>query len=47
MLYYLDEKLIGVEALDITKTTMESCYFFYNTDYDFLNLGVVSANMSI
>jgi len=41
--YRLDNKLIAVSVLDIVPSGISSVYFFYDSDYDFLSLGVYSA----
>ncbi|KAL9654592.1 hypothetical protein ABK040_006655 [Willaertia magna] len=40
--YRLDGKLIAVSVLDILPTGVSSVYFFYDTDYNDLSLGVYS-----
>ena len=41
--YYLDGRLIMVGVVDIFPNCLSSKYLYYDTDYDFLTLGVVSA----
>lgn len=41
--YILDGKLIMVGVLDVLPSCLSSKYMFYDPDYDFLNLGVLSA----
>ena len=41
--YYLDGHLIMVGVVDILTNCISSKYLYYDTDYDYLNLGVVSA----
>ena len=39
----LDGKLIAVGVLDLLSNSISSVYFYYDTDYDHLNLGTYSA----
>lgn len=41
--YRIDGKLVGVSVLDILPKSLSSVYFFYDTEYDFLQLGKYSA----
>lgn len=41
--YYMDGHLIMVGVIDILPNCLSSKYLYYDTDYDFLSLGVVSA----
>lgn len=41
--FFLDGKLIAVGVLDILPYCISSVYFYYDTDYSFLSLGVYSA----
>lgn len=41
--YKLDGKIVGVSVLDILPKCISSVYFFYDTDYEFLQLGKYSA----
>jgi len=41
--YKLDGKLIAVGVVDLLPKCLSSVYFFYDTKYEFLDLGVVSA----
>lgn len=41
--YYMDGRLIMVGVVDILHKCLSSKYLYYDTDYDFLSLGVVSA----
>ena len=43
MYHRIDGKLIAVGVLDYLPTMLSSVYFFYDTNYKFLNLGVVGA----
>lgn len=43
MHHRIDGKLVGVGVLDILPSGVSSVYFFYDTDYEFLKLGTVSA----
>ena len=41
--YYLDGRLIMVGVIDILPNCLSSKYLYYDTDFEFLTLGVVSA----
>lgn len=41
MYHRLDGKLVAVGALDLLHNYVVSCYYIYDPDYKFLNLGVV------
>ena len=43
MQYWLNDKLIGVNVIDILPNCVSSVYFFYDPDYSFLNLGTYSS----
>lgn len=43
MLYRIDGKLIAVGVLDVLPESISSVYFFYDPEYEFLNLGTYSA----
>mgnify|MGYP000912354872 CR=1 FL=1 len=43
LLHRLDGKLVGCSVLTIANKYLESGYFMYDTDYKFLNLGVMGA----
>ncbi len=45
--YRLNGKLIGVGVLDILDKCVSSVYFFYDPEYQFLNLGTYSALLEI
>jgi len=45
--YYLDDKLIAVGVIDILQKCVSSVYFFYDTDYSHLSLGVFSSLQEI
>lgn len=42
VLYYVDEKLVGVDLIDIIEDGISSIYFFYDPDYARLSLGTFS-----
>ncbi len=42
VLYYLDEKLIGVDLIDILEDGISSIYFYYDPDYSSYSLGRLS-----
>lgn len=41
--YKIDGKVVGVSVLDILPKCLSSVYFFYDTDYEFLQFGKYSA----
>ncbi|KPM09231.1 arginyl-tRNA-protein transferase 1-like protein [Sarcoptes scabiei] len=41
--YYIDDRLIAVGVLDLLPECLSSVYFFYDPEFEFLNLGVYSA----
>lgn len=43
MQYWLNNKLIGVNVIDILPNCLSSVYFFYDPDYSSLNLGTYSS----
>lgn len=43
MYHRLDGKLVAVGLIDILENMLISDYFIYDTDYKFLNLGVIGA----
>ena len=43
MQYWLNEKLIAINVIDILPNCVSSVYFFYDPDYSFLNLGTYSS----
>mmetsp|Transcript_118557 Transcript_118557/g.165220 ORF Transcript_118557/g.165220 Transcript_118557/m.165220 type:complete len:83 (+) Transcript_118557:919-1167(+) len=43
MYHKIDNKLVAVGVLTMTKTIINSDYFFYDPDYSFLHLGIVGA----
>lgn len=43
MYHRIDGKLVAFGVIDLTKKYLDSCYFVYDPDYKFLNLGVVGA----
>ena len=42
ILYYDDDKLIGIDLVDILESGVSSIYFYYDTDYMHLSLGKLS-----
>ncbi len=42
VLYIVDDKLVGVDLIDILDDGISSIYFFYDPDYDKLSLGTFS-----
>ena len=42
VLYYRDDKLIGVDLIDIVEDGISSIYFFYDPDYAYYSLGTFS-----
>ena len=42
VLYYLDDKLIGVDLIDILEDGISSIYFYYHPSYSYLSLGKLS-----
>lgn len=42
VLYYLDDKLIGVDLIDILEDGISSIYFYYDPDYSSYSLGRLS-----
>ncbi|MFA5455786.1 MAG: arginyltransferase [Sulfurimonas sp.] len=42
VLYYLEEKLIGVDLIDILEDGVSSIYFYYDPDYEQYSLGKLS-----
>lgn len=42
VLYYLDEKLIGVDLIDVLEDGVSSIYFYYDPDYEQYSLGKLS-----
>ena len=47
MLYFVDNKLVGVDLLDIVDDGVSSIYFFYDPDYSYLSLGNFSILIQI
>eukprot|EP01015_Nassula_variabilis_P031418 TRINITY_DN7097_c0_g1_i2.p1 TRINITY_DN7097_c0_g1~~TRINITY_DN7097_c0_g1_i2.p1 ORF type:complete len:160 (+),score=13.47 TRINITY_DN7097_c0_g1_i2:64-543(+) len=41
--WYLDGKLIAIAVVDILPECLSSVYYFYDPDYKFLNLGILSS----
>jgi len=42
VLYYIDNKLVGVDLIDITNDGISSIYFYYDPDYERNSLGIYS-----
>jgi arginine-tRNA-protein transferase len=42
VLYIVDDKLVGVDLIDVLDDGISSIYFFYDPDYDRLSLGTFS-----
>ncbi len=42
VLYYIDDKLVAVDLIDITYDGISAIYFFYDPDYAWYSLGVYS-----
>ncbi len=47
VLYFRDDKLVGVDLIDIGEDGISSVYFYYDPDYAKLSLGVYSLLMQI
>ncbi len=47
VLYFIDEKLVGVDLVDLTPDGLSSVYFYYDPDYARYSLGVYSLLMQI
>ncbi len=47
VLYFADDKLIGVDLIDILDDGISSIYFYYDPDYEKLSLGIYSLLMQI
>ena len=43
MYHRIDGKLVAVNVIDILKNVYVSAYCFYDTSYNFISLGVVTA----
>lgn len=43
MYHRIDDKVVAIGVIDITKTIFNSAYFLYDPEYSFLCLGVVGA----
>lgn len=41
--YYIDNNLVAVGVIDILPNCISSVYLFYDSSFNFLNLGVYSA----
>lgn len=42
ILYYIDEKLVAVDLIDVLPNGISSIYFYYDPDFDKLSLGTYS-----
>ena len=42
VLYYIEDKLVGVDLIDILPSGISSIYFYYDPDYDQYSLGTYS-----
>ncbi len=47
VLYFIDDRLVGVDLIDLTDDGISSVYFFYDPDYAKFSLGVYSLLMQI
>lgn len=47
VLYFVDERLIGVDLVDFTDDGISSIYFFYDPEYSYLSLGKYSIYQQI
>jgi arginine-tRNA-protein transferase len=47
MYHRIDGKLAAVGYIDILSDSFDSCYFIYDPEYRFLNIGVVGALIEI
>lgn len=47
VLYFVDEKLVGVDLIDFLDDGISSIYFFYDPDYAYLSLGRFSIYQQI
>ena len=47
VLYFIDDKLVGVDLIDITEDGISSIYFYYDPDYSKQSLGTYSLLMQI
>jgi len=47
VLYFDEDKLIGVDLIDILEDGISSIYFYYNPDYNHLSLGKLSLLLQI
>ncbi len=47
VLYVVDDKVVGVDLIDILDDGISSIYFFYDPDYEKLSLGIFSLMMQI
>jgi len=47
VLYFIDDKLVGVDLIDLTDDGISSIYFYYDPDYEKHSLGTYSLLMQI
>jgi len=47
VLYFIDDRLVGVDLIDLTEDGISSVYFYYDPDYARYSLGVYSLLMQI
>ena len=47
LIHRIDGKIVAVGIIDILPTTLSSVYLYYDTDYKFLDLGVLTAVLEI
>ncbi|WP_300366453.1 arginyltransferase [Hydrogenimonas sp.] len=47
ILYFIDDKLVGVDLIDMTEDGISSIYFYYDPDYARYSLGTYSLLMQI
>ena len=47
LIHRIDGKIVAVGIIDILPTTLSSVYLYYDTDYKFLDLGVLTAILEI
>ncbi len=47
VLYVVDDKVVGVDLIDILEDGISSIYFFYDPEYEKLSLGIFSLMMQI
>jgi len=47
VLYVVDDKVVGIDLIDILEDGISSIYFFYDPEYEKLSLGIFSLMMQI